>query len=218
MHASLSRAALVVALVGPLSLQGWAQQAETKDKKDARDPGIYVKTDGSDSLVKLHAELGTDQKTKGITKTILTQGLVQPTHEAHLNGVKADTRVTAGNTEFYLYLTTDKSKPDPSADPMAALAAMAGMTGDVMPSQAKGGNDFVLIQLKVGDTGRIADLGKVNAKLPKDPIACTVDHLPDGSYRFTPKQALGAGEYAFVFVGAMMPGGQYWDFGVDAAK
>jgi hypothetical protein len=87
-----------------------------------------------------------------------------------------------------------------------------------MPSQAKSGNDFVLIRLKVGETDRVADLGKVNSKLPKDPIACAVDHLPDGSYRFTPKQALTAGEYAFVFVGSAMPGSQYWDFGIDAAK
>jgi hypothetical protein len=206
---------LVVAagiLVAAAGLTGWAQSAETHPA------GIYVaRAQGSgEKLERLRGSMPTQTKTKGMLKTVLTQGLSGPSTEVELAGPAADVRIPAGAVTFYFYFDSTAQQPDRSMDPMQALSMMGG---DTMPMQAKSASQFALINLKVSNDTRSANLGRPGNNIkPKNTVAVTVERLGQGAYTLQPKNPLKPGEYAFCLVSGMGAGGQLWDFGVDQPK
>jgi hypothetical protein len=203
-------AGFVVAVAGPAGL---AQKSETHA------PGIYVAKAGGE-LVRVRGSMPKEVKTKGLLKTMLTQGLAGPSSEVDLAGPAADLRIPEGDTTFYFYFDPNGGQPNPaSMDPMQALQSLNMMGGDSMPPTAKSASEFALIRLKITDDARVANMGKPGPNVkPKNTVGVRVERLKEGAYTLQPKDALKPGEYAFCLVTGMGAGGQLWDFGVDPRK
>jgi hypothetical protein len=95
---------------------------------------------------------------------------------------------------------------------------MASMSGDLFPPQAHRADEFVLVRLQPkGDTreGHVGGHERGSKSVSKDAVPFTSEPLAPGEFRVTPKDPLGPGEYAFYYA-AQGPGGQLFDFGVDA--
>jgi hypothetical protein len=183
--------------------------------------GIYLVTTGAggaEELVRIVGALPHEVKTTGMTKMMLTQGLLKGSTRVELAGTVADTRAPSTPT-FRFYF--DKPQPGSGADPFAALSQVMG--GDAMPMGAKTAADFSLVHLTVTDEARQANMGKIGSRgaNPKNEVKCVQERLDQGVYSLRPKAPLEPGEYAFFFSNSMGAGGgafMAWDFGVDAPK
>jgi hypothetical protein len=183
------------------------------------EPGIYMDASGGGaSLVKLRCNRAQEVKTKGIMKSMVSQGFIKPSFAAELTGGMADIRLPEGDLSFDFYFGKG-SAPDPSKDLMAAMGN--SMSGDVMPADATNADDFVLIQLSPKEHAREAALGEVtNSAKSKAAIDRTTERVAQGVYRLKPKSPLKPGEYAFYYATKMAggPSMSLWDFGIDAKK
>jgi hypothetical protein len=190
------RLVLVAVLLAAASILTHARQ-----QPPTREPGLYlVKADGSAVRLTLQAP---DIKTKGMGKSIISQGIMRPSTEGHVSGAHADEHIAPGVATFYLHL------PSAAKDPMAMA-----MNNMAMPPQVKNPGNVALIRLKVADTGdeRIADLGKAGGGKPKNIVDWTPTKLSATVFTFETKAPLDAGEYAVTTVPVL--NGELWDFGV----
>jgi hypothetical protein len=197
-----------------------AAQAPALPATGAPQPGIYLDPSGTGapaSLVRIRANRAQELKTKGILKSMVSQGFTKPTFAAELSGSMADVRQAEGDLFFYIYFDTGNHAAS-GADLTSMMDAMSG-GADALPAEARTGEDFILIQLAPGAHAREAALGEItNSAKSKASIDCTSERLAQGAYRLRPKSALKPGEYAFYFATKMggAPSMQLWDFGIDA--
>jgi hypothetical protein len=181
----------------------------------AHDPGIYL-AKSADNLVKIKSVMISDIRTKGIGKSILTQGFSKPTSEAHVPGGRAALRVASGDLTFFAYLDPNA---DAKAQQMSIAEAMSRATGggggDGMPGMVKTAKDLGLARLRQDDDERICAV-KSNGSLV-DGVELVSEKIGTNDYKLTLKTPLTPGEYSFL-VPKAAGGGQYWDFGVDGPK
>jgi len=182
-------------------------------------PGIYLTVPGKSGAEQTTRLLGAipHLETRGIGKSILTQGISKPAEVASLDGTGADIRIKDTTPTFYFYFNTGNSQPNPN-DPMAAMAAMGSGPGDMMPATARTASDFVLVKMTVTKDGREVEVGKMGSNSKsKAAIDCVVERLAQGEYKAHAKDPLKPGEYAFYYnnsQGGGMGSG-LWDFGID---
>lgn len=224
------RVLVTISIVAAAGLIGANSRLHADDKAKPA-PGIYVTTTGKpggDELLRIPGARPEQVKTQGLGKMILTQGLMKASTVVALAGPIADLRIANTSPVFVISLpeSSQPSSAPPAAppDPTTAYSQMSQMmSGDSMPSGAKTGADFQLVQLTLASGNRQADMGKVGSqggKL-KNSIECDQERVASGYYRLRPKQALKAGgEYAFFFQSSMNMGGggAAWAFGVDGGK
>ena len=191
--------------------------AQAPQAASAHPSGIFAVLPGESSETQIKGSIA-QQKTKGIGKSILTQGISKPSLEMHLMGAASNVQLTSGEATYYFYFPEpqDPKTPPPMPDP-AMMMSMTNNMSSGLPSQSKNGaNDFVLLHLQVGDGDRFADMGKSPGNKPKDPIAFVAEKTGALTYTVKTKAALPPGEYAFNFVGMGSAGGIMWDFSVTA--
>ncbi len=195
-----SAPALVLAGLGTLVLAADAP---------ARPPGIYLKN--GETLVRVPASIPQTRQT-GMLKVMLSSGLAKGDVIATLNGARADTR-TPRSASFRFQLGS------PGDQMQNGLASM--MNGDIMPTQAKSGDDFVLVRFEAkGDSreAQVATYGGHSGKTgrgTKNAVAFTTETVGPHVFQVTPREPLPPGEYGFYFASSQGFNGQIWDFGVD---
>jgi len=178
--------------------------------------GIFVVLPGATDETQVKGSLA-QQKTKGIGKSIITQGFSKPSLEMHVNGAASDVHLASSDVTFYFYFPPpqDNSKTPPPMPDFTAAASMMNNMYSTLPSQAKNGaNDFVLLRLQTTDSERVADMGKSPGNKPKDPIPFVAEKTGPLIYKVKTKDSLPPGEYAFTFIGMGSAGGQLWDFAI----
>lgn len=228
----MKRTVLVtISIVAVAGLMGTRGRLRADDNTKPA-PGIYVTTtgkSGGDEVLRIPGARPEQVKTQGLGKMMLTQGLMKASTIVAFAGPIADFRIANTSPVFVVSLPESTPPPAPSAppDPSTMLSQASQMSqmmsGDSMPSGAKTGADFQLVQLTLASGNRQADMGKVGSqggKL-KNSIDCEQERVASGYYRLRPRQALKAGgEYAFFFQNSMNMGGTgaAWAFGVDAGK
>ena len=184
----------VVAVAGLLGTRGRLRADDTA--KPA--PGIYVMTtgkSGGDELLRIPGARPEQVKTQGLGKMMLTQGLMKASTIVAFAGPIADFRIA--NTSPVFVVSLPENTPAPSAppsappDPTTAYSQMSQMmSGDQMPTGAKTGADFQLVQLTLVSGNRQADMGKVGSqggKL-KNSIECDQDASPQATIGSVPNR------------------------------
>ena len=196
------RLIVLIMAVGAVALG--ASVAAEPQAPPQRDPGVYVMK--AAAAVRLTSQ-SSDQTTKGMGKSMLTGGFSRPSMEARIFGARADVRVAAGPTMFFLHI----NPVDPARNPMAY-----GMGGGDMPPQVRRATDVALVRLAIAEAGdeRVADLGRVGGNNPKNQIEFVTTRLAAGVFKLDTKTPLTPGEYAFTIVPAG-GGTDIWDFGVN---
>ena len=187
-------------------------------------PGIYVEApgkSGEDSMVKLRSVMVRETKQTGLAKTMLTGGLLKGTVLQTISGASATVRVPSGEVAFDFYLNPKDPASMQSMNPMEAAQQMmseGGLpgSGDWMPTSATKADEFLLVRLKPGGDARTAQFPTGIGAHSKDEVPCGIEKIGDNAYRVRPRSPLGPGEYAFTYSPQGGPGGQYWDFGIDA--
>ena len=183
----------------------------------AHESGIFAVLPGESAETQIKGSLG-QQKTKGVAKSMLTQGFSKPSLEYHLNGAASSLRLTSGEATYYFYFSEapNPKSPPPMPDPTMVMSQMNNMYSALPPLSKNGAGDFVLLRLQTGDGERIADMGKSPGNKPKDPIAFVAEKTGALTYKLKTKDPLAPGEYAFNFVGMGSAGGIFWDFAITA--
>lgn len=179
--------------------------------------GIFAVLPGASDETQIKGSLA-QQKTKGIGKSILTQGISKPSLEMHLTGTASNVQLASGDATYYFYFPEpqDPKTPPPMPDPAMMMSMMNNMYSGLPAQSKKGADDFVLLRLQTGDSDRFADMGKSPGNKPKDPIAFVAEKTGPLTYKVKTKETLPPGEYAFNFVGMGSAGGIMWDFSVAA--
>ena len=171
----------------------------------AHDPGIYL-AKSSDNLVKIKSVMISDIRTKGIGKSILTQGFSKPTSEAHVPGGRAALRVAAGDLTFFAYLDPNADAKRQQMSIADAMAKATGGGGDGMPGMVKTGKDLGLARLRQDDDERICSVKSSGSLV--DGVELVSEKIGTNDYKLTLKVPLTPGEYAFL-VPKAAGGGQY---------
>lgn len=202
--------------LGFVVLAGIAPRAQAPA---AQPPGIYVRIadeGGAERLVPLHGSMVQEIKQKGTLKMMMTQGFAKGSIEGELPGATAATRVRGGDVviRFVFSDHADSSNGTTFDDPMKM------MSGDYMPPKAKSADEFVLLRLNpTSDNKRQAQMGTTGrggaSSKSKDAVAFAAVMTSPHAFVGHPKEPLAPGEYALLWA-PNGPGGQMWDFGVDA--
>ncbi len=208
----IAKSALGAALVAVCSTVAAGQ---TQEK-----PGIFVAPNGGGESVRLEGVMAQQMHPKGVAKSILkatlTQGLLGGggSVEFVLDGAAATVRVK--DASFLIRLNPQGQRgapPDPSAMDLSSI--MAGGF-DMMPPQAKSGEEFVLARMTVADGSRHLEASQSRHGTLKTKAAVPLQFERSGPNVVTarPRTPLEPGEYAFYY-GGVGGGGQFWTFGVD---
>jgi hypothetical protein len=207
-----------VSFAAVLLLAGLASGGEPA----ARRVGIYVAANGTsageDSLERLHGTIVQKIRQTGMLKVMLTGGHLGGDVIGTLEGARAAVRTPAGRIGFRFRLNTGPASP--TSPDMGGTDMMSALSGDFLPPQARRADEFVLVRLQPKGNTREGHVGGYGGRsgssgASKDSVPFTSEQLSPGEFRVSPREPLVPGEYAFYF-GAQGPGGQLFDFGVDA--
>jgi hypothetical protein len=208
-----TRLTLLMIGAGLLAGAGVVAQESAKQK-----PGIYLAAPGKAGEMTRLVGARPHVETRGIGKTMLTQGFSKPSEYATLDGTGADIRTKETAPEFYFYFDAGSSQPDPN-NPAASMSQMASMmSGDSLPPGARTASDFVLVKFTLAKDAREVEVGKAGSNSKsKSAIDCVIERLAQGAYKLHPKDPLKPGEYAFYYNSSQGGGASspLWDFGVD---
>jgi hypothetical protein len=210
---------LGTALVVLFGCGGSAVLAETPSGEQ---PGIFVTGAGGAAPIRLHGTLATQTHAKGVAgamlKSMLTQGLAGGGSgvEFVLEGAAAEVRVKEASFLIRLQPQGQKAAGAPPDLSSFDMSSMLSGGFDMMPPQAKSGDEFVLARLTVADGARHLGTSQGNNGGLKTNAAVPVDFEHSGPNAVTAhaRGALEPGEYAFYY-GGPSGGGQFWTFGVD---
>ncbi len=162
--------------------------AQTQNAAPALKSGLYLEQAGGEPM-KLPMETTMDVQTKGIMKSVLTQGFSKPKQIITHAGAQSEFVVTDPQPSF-LFVFDDPRAP---IEPMQYMAMMGGGGGGGgLPMGSKHPKEFALILLAVDGESRIFDSGKVmKAKVD-------VQNSKTREFRVRPHEPLIAGEHAFM--------------------
>lgn len=212
-----------------LGVAAWAVMAGAQGAAPAKEPGIYVEMDQTQSppLGKLEtstrSRAGTKDLAKTMATTMLTGGMIggKPKMALYFPGARAGLRVPP-QAYFRFYFdpkaAAARNPPQPM-DPAAMMAAAMDQMdqGDSgMPYGARHPQDFVLVRLQAkNDERQMVVTMEMKAK---DPLPIRIRSVPDG-YRVFTDHPLEPGEYGFFTMpkndGTGGAGDKLWEFGVD---
>jgi len=182
------------------------------DPASPHDAGVWVLVNGK--MMQIEASSFSGEKT-GTGSTMLTMGMKKSHFKSTLRNAHAVVQLTNPNPEFYFYF--DKSAATP----------MYSFTGPAPTSPS----EYQLVRLEVKKDTRetvvmtMGGLGGGMSSGPekKDIINFSSVKIASGIFKVTAGKPLGPGEYCFTasssnMGGAMMGGGQVYDFGVSAGS
>jgi hypothetical protein len=179
------------------------------DPRSPHDAGLWVLVNGK--MTEIEASSFSGQK-MGAGSTMLTMGMKKSHYKATLRNAHAVVQLSNPNPEFYFYF--DKSPAAP----------MMSFTGP--PPTSPSGYQLVRLEVKK-DTRETVLMsmgglggGMSNGPEKKDLTDFSSAKIGSGIFKVTLSQPLKPGEYAFTAssagMGAMVAGGQVYDFGVSA--
>lgn len=178
--------------------------ASEKELRTIVEPGIYLFENGKMTLIEPTVYSGSKSSFWG---TALTYGIKKSKIRATVRGKSANTQVSTRRPEFYFVFSREFSNPG---------AVMTGFGG----YSATSPNEFMMIQMKVKENSREAELGEYNAyssstgAADKDVREYSFEKIKPGLYRVVPKIDLASGEYCFYYAGNGGAGSKVFDFGV----
>jgi hypothetical protein len=183
------------------------------DPASPHDAGVWVLVNGK--MMQIEASSFSGQKT-GAGSTMLTMGMKKSHFKSTLRNAHAVVQLTNPNPEFYFYF--DKS---------AAAPTMYSFTGPAPTSPS----EYQLVRLEVKKDTRetvvmtMGGLGGGMSSGPekKDIINFSSVKIESGIFKVSVGKPLAPGEYCFTVSssnmgGAMMGGGQVYDFGVSTGS
>ena len=192
-------AALTVAMGTGVLTQGAVVHDRGADVP--QESGLYLEADGGKQPRRLDV-VTVQQQPKGIKTSMATMGFKKPKMISQLAG-NAAVRVAPDSSFLFVFGQHVMGAAD-AMDPAKMQAASNQLAQ--MTSSPK---DYVLIQFEAADGARTYDGSGKRLKV-------TTEKLNAIAYRVKPAEPLEPGEYAFTV--DKMGIGQFWDFGVGAAK
>jgi hypothetical protein len=195
--------------VGALAISSIPVAGRVADGK--RDSGIYLESadGGKDGPKKIAATMA-EMKPEGLGASMATMGFKKPKMVTTITGEKSGLRAPAQPTFLFVFSEGNGGRggmPNPSDDPMAAMAQMQGqMSGLPARTSTK---DYMLLGLTAGEGVRVYNSGQ------KKEFKFTVEKVEANVYRIKPSEPLPPGEYGFAYNQGGGAAGMIWDFGVD---
>ena len=157
--------------------------------------GVYLIDKPTNQLARIDPTMSSQAKTGGIFGYALTMGIASMSVKVAIAGEAARVVTRSGSPSFYFFF--DASNPE-TVNLSSSWAAGSAQTV-TSPSE------FTLIKLMEKKGRREARVGSLNiggAKtgvMDSDRIAFDYEMVRPGVYRVTPKQALQAGQYGFIY-------------------
>jgi len=188
---------------------------DPNDPLGAHPPGIYVDLgETASNLVALEPTVFSQGKSGGMFASAMTFGLAKAKWKAIVRGARAQLRTTLQQPTFYFYFEKKGS----------GLSSTGEFGGWL--AEASSPNEFVLVQMYAKSDRRELVVGEFNVfgsstgTRSEDTVPLKIEKLAPGTYRVTPTEALGRGEFCFFYAaGAATFGagtlGKLFDFGVD---
>jgi hypothetical protein len=149
-------------------------------------PGIYWEAAGA-GYQRVPPVTSMDIETRGIGKSILTQGLAKPKQVVTHQGATSGFVVTDTQPVFFFKM------PPPMAmngDMESMMASMEAQRESGLSPMARSAREFLLIRVAADGDTRVIDSGKL------DKIKCTVEEIKKVGFRVRPELPLTPGEYA----------------------